>query len=175
MSRVLAIGDIHGCSAAFDALLAVVRPSPVDLVITLGDYVHRGPDTPGVLDRLIALHRTHGLSRCAGITTRCSWRYTRISRTRCRPPTFTFSNSPAAIGTNGIAPVRARECRPGTGLDHQSLRMLRWEKLYGHNGCPPAQKRQDARVRTLVAKEWRTPEPGVRGLHRLRTATAAAG
>jgi serine/threonine protein phosphatase 1 len=53
--RTLAIGDIHGCSAAFDALLAAVSPAPDDLLVFLGDYVDRGPDSKGVLDRLIAL------------------------------------------------------------------------------------------------------------------------
>jgi serine/threonine protein phosphatase 1 len=53
--RTLAIGDIHGCLTALDRLLAEVRPQPDDLVITLGDYVDRGPDSKGVLDRLIAL------------------------------------------------------------------------------------------------------------------------
>jgi serine/threonine protein phosphatase 1 len=56
--RVLAIGDIHGCSRALDALLAVVRPTREDLLITLGDYVDRGPDSKGVLDRLLELDRT---------------------------------------------------------------------------------------------------------------------
>src|SRR5687767_8309241 len=55
--RVLAIGDIHGCSGPLDALLEWVAPTPADLVVTLGDYVDRGPDTRGVLDRLIALKR----------------------------------------------------------------------------------------------------------------------
>jgi serine/threonine protein phosphatase 1 len=55
MGRVLAIGDIHGCAGALDALLEAVRPGPDDLVITLGDYVDRGQDSKGVLDRLIAL------------------------------------------------------------------------------------------------------------------------
>jgi serine/threonine protein phosphatase 1 len=56
--RILAIGDIHGCSRALDALLAALAPQPDDLVITLGDYVDRGPDSSGVLDRLLALHAT---------------------------------------------------------------------------------------------------------------------
>jgi serine/threonine protein phosphatase 1 len=56
--RVLAIGDIHGCLRALDALLAAVSPRPADLVVTLGDYVDRGPDSRGVLDRLVALHAT---------------------------------------------------------------------------------------------------------------------
>ena len=54
--RTLAIGDIHGCSLALDALLDIVQPASSDLLITLGDYVHRGPDSLGVLDRLIELH-----------------------------------------------------------------------------------------------------------------------
>jgi len=55
MSRTLAIGDIHGCSAALDLLLRLVAPSLDDIVITLGDYVDRGPDSKGVLERLLIL------------------------------------------------------------------------------------------------------------------------
>ncbi|MCL1467955.1 metallophosphoesterase family protein [Argonema galeatum] len=54
--RILAIGDIHGCSIALDALLAAVNPQPEDRIITLGDYVDHGPDAKGVIERLIALH-----------------------------------------------------------------------------------------------------------------------
>jgi serine/threonine protein phosphatase 1 len=57
--RVLAIGDIHGCSQALDVLLRAVDPQPDDLIITLGDYVDRGPDSRGVLNRLINLRRIH--------------------------------------------------------------------------------------------------------------------
>src|SRR5436190_23316404 len=56
--RVLAIGDIHGCLGPLDDLLAWVKPAPDDLVVTLGDYVDRGPDSRGVLDRLIGLKRS---------------------------------------------------------------------------------------------------------------------
>jgi serine/threonine protein phosphatase 1 len=54
--RILAIGDIHGCSRALATLLAAVSPTAEDTLITLGDYVDRGPDSRGVLDRLILLH-----------------------------------------------------------------------------------------------------------------------
>src|SRR5437764_3543734 len=53
--RTLALGDIHGCSIALDALLALVAPAPDDRIIALGDYVDRGPDSCGVIDRLIPL------------------------------------------------------------------------------------------------------------------------
>jgi serine/threonine protein phosphatase 1 len=56
--RVLAIGDIHGCSVALRTLLAAVAPEPEDRIVTLGDYVDRGPDSRGVLDQLIALRGT---------------------------------------------------------------------------------------------------------------------
>ena len=56
--RTLAVGDIHGSSAALDALMAVVKPTPADLLVFLGDYVDRGPDTKGVIDRLIEMQRT---------------------------------------------------------------------------------------------------------------------
>ncbi|MBI1374255.1 MAG: serine/threonine protein phosphatase [Phycisphaera sp.] len=57
--RILAIGDIHGRLNSLVALIAYVKPTAADLVITLGDYIDRGPDSPGVIDRLIELHRTN--------------------------------------------------------------------------------------------------------------------
>jgi serine/threonine protein phosphatase 1 len=53
--RLLAVGDIHGCLAAFDDLLNWVQPTPQDVIVALGDFVDRGPHTSGVLDRLIEL------------------------------------------------------------------------------------------------------------------------
>ena len=44
LDRVLAIGDVHGCSRAFEALLAEARVGDDDLLVTLGDYVDRGLD-----------------------------------------------------------------------------------------------------------------------------------
>ena len=53
--RLLAIGDIHGCLAALDRILEAVNPQPEDTVVGLGDYVDRGPDSRGVIDRLLEL------------------------------------------------------------------------------------------------------------------------
>ncbi len=55
--RVYAIGDLHGCAHLLDAMHDVIRadlrgrPAKAEIVY-LGDYVDRGPDTSGVLDRL---------------------------------------------------------------------------------------------------------------------------
>ncbi|MGK7927452.1 MAG: metallophosphoesterase family protein [Spirulina sp.] len=56
--RTIAIGDIHGCSLALDLLLDAIALQPEDTLITLGDYIDRGNDSKGVLDRLISLHQT---------------------------------------------------------------------------------------------------------------------
>ncbi len=64
--RYLAIGDIHGCSQAFDQLLAVVQPQPEDIIITLGDYLNKGADSKGVVERLIQLAQTHRLIALKG-------------------------------------------------------------------------------------------------------------
>lgn len=57
--RTIAIGDIHGCTRAFDGLLAQIDLQPDDRLITLGDYVDRGPDSKGIIDRLLALRAKH--------------------------------------------------------------------------------------------------------------------
>lgn len=54
-TRTIAIGDIHGCSIALAALLDLVDLKPDDTLVTLGDYVDRGLDSKGVLDKLIAV------------------------------------------------------------------------------------------------------------------------
>jgi serine/threonine protein phosphatase 1 len=56
--RCYVIGDIHGRSDLLDRMVdAITRdieqnPVAASLTVTLGDYVDRGPDSRGVLDRL---------------------------------------------------------------------------------------------------------------------------
>ena len=53
--RTIAIGDIHGCSAALAALVRAIEPTLLDTMVFLGDYIDRGPDSRGVLEQVIAL------------------------------------------------------------------------------------------------------------------------
>ena len=59
MARHLAIGDIHGCINALTSLVDFVAFRHDDTIITLGDYVDRGPDTRAVIDYMIELGKTH--------------------------------------------------------------------------------------------------------------------
>lgn len=60
-SRIYAIGDIHGCRDELERLLAMIdaddarrRPAETTLIF-LGDLVDRGPDSAGVVERLLTL------------------------------------------------------------------------------------------------------------------------
>ena len=64
--RIFAIGDIHGCSTALQHLLTAIDLTPADQLVTLGDYVNKGPDTKGVLDQLVTLARTGQLIALKG-------------------------------------------------------------------------------------------------------------
>src|SRR5436190_24352075 len=58
--RLYVIGDIHGRSDLLDRMIAAIardleeNPIAESLTVTLGDYIDRGPDSRGVLDRLTA-------------------------------------------------------------------------------------------------------------------------
>jgi serine/threonine protein phosphatase 1 len=65
-NRILAVGDIHGCLAQLDVLLAAVNLGPTDHLVLLGDYVDRGPDSAGVLKRIMGLHKTHHVTAIMG-------------------------------------------------------------------------------------------------------------
>ncbi len=51
--RLIAIGDIHGYNVPLQTLLQAIEPTADDVVVCLGDYVDRGPDSKGVIDTLI--------------------------------------------------------------------------------------------------------------------------
>ena len=55
--RLFVVGDVHGCVAELDVLLAALELGAGDAVVCLGDYVDRGPSARDVVDRLLELQR----------------------------------------------------------------------------------------------------------------------
>jgi serine/threonine protein phosphatase 1 len=56
-ARTIAIGDIHGCSQALQAIVESIQPAADDTLVFLGDFVDRGPNSRGVLDFVLELEK----------------------------------------------------------------------------------------------------------------------
>lgn len=54
-----AFGDIHGELEKLDELLEQMPLREGDRLVFLGDYIDRGPDSHGVIDRLISLNQSY--------------------------------------------------------------------------------------------------------------------
>jgi serine/threonine protein phosphatase 1 len=54
---VFVFGDIHGCHSELQKLLDLVPYKENDLLIFLGDYIDRGPDSKKVIDILLKLKK----------------------------------------------------------------------------------------------------------------------
>ena len=72
------IGDVHGCLEQLEQLLAIIdREDPNAQLLFTGDIINRGPDSIGVLRRIMAMgnraqtvlgnHDLHLLGIAAGI------------------------------------------------------------------------------------------------------------
>ena len=57
--RTLVIGDIHGSLTALKALGEFVDYAPDDVIVTLGDYIDRGPSSKEVINYLVELRESH--------------------------------------------------------------------------------------------------------------------
>ena len=61
--KIYCMSDIHGHLKEFEDALSLVLPhlSETDTrLILLGDYIHMGPDSRGVMDRIMALQNKYG-------------------------------------------------------------------------------------------------------------------
>ncbi len=60
------MSDIHGCLAEFEEALSLVMEhleEPETMLILMGDYIHGGADSRGVLDGIIKLQKQYGLNK----------------------------------------------------------------------------------------------------------------
>lgn len=56
MSRIFAIGDIHGCLDKLLDLLNLIDWDPEDdTLVFIGDYIDRGPDSAGVIEHILGM------------------------------------------------------------------------------------------------------------------------
>ena len=58
--KIYSMSDIHGCLQQFEAALEMIDLSGENKLILLGDYVHSGPDSYGVLRKIMSLQQKYG-------------------------------------------------------------------------------------------------------------------
>lgn len=61
--KLYAMSDIHGCLQEFESALEMVDLSGDNKLILLGDYIHSGADSYGVLKKIMKLQREYGFEK----------------------------------------------------------------------------------------------------------------
>lgn len=59
MPRYIAITDIHGELEKLNSVLSKIETRPDDIFVFMGDYIDRGPDSKGVVERVLEQNNTH--------------------------------------------------------------------------------------------------------------------
>lgn len=55
--RLIAVGDVHGCIHALEALMLAIAPVSGDTVVFLGDLIDQGRDSAAVIDHILKLQK----------------------------------------------------------------------------------------------------------------------
>lgn len=65
--KIYAMSDIHGCLQEFEEALLLVDFSGDNKLILLGDYIHSGNDSYGVLDKVMQLQNEYGTEKIVAL------------------------------------------------------------------------------------------------------------
>ncbi len=68
--NIYVMSDIHGCLSEFEQALSFVLDSLENentMLLLLGDYIHGGPDSKGVLDKIIGLQQRYGSDKVVAL------------------------------------------------------------------------------------------------------------
>jgi serine/threonine protein phosphatase 1 len=160
--RLLAIGDIHGCDVALDALLDHARVTARDTVVVLGDLIDRGPGTKQVIDRLMEIaahcrlivvkgnHEEMLLDGIEDVDVREDWlafggfatlhSYGLEVEEVPKEHLDFLRGSVDYFATESAVLIHAN-LEPGVALEKQSAEWLRWVKLSKHEQPLPSGRR----------------------------------
>jgi serine/threonine protein phosphatase 1 len=116
--RIYAIGDIHGCDIQLANLHEIIaedlarRPIERPLLLHIGDYVDRGANTAGVLQRLIAGSRIAGMPVINLLGNHDDTMANALSGDRPAATDWLFAGGEAALASYAIDPASPRETWP---------------------------------------------------------------
>lgn len=116
--RVYAIGDIHGCDAQLANLYEIIgedfarRPIDAPLLLHIGDYVDRGADTAGVLERLASGSPIDAMPVVNILGNHDETMLNALSGDRAAATDWLFAGGVPALQSYGIDPQSPREAWP---------------------------------------------------------------
>jgi serine/threonine protein phosphatase 1 len=159
--RVYAIGDIHGCAEQLAALHGQIaedlarRPIGSAVLVHIGDYVDRGPDTAGVIERLLSPQPIPGVETVNLLGNHENTMMEALGGERAAATDWLFAGGKPTLESYGISPDSARDSwAPKIPAEHRAflrgLRLMHREGGYAfvHAGVRPgvaldAQARDD--------------------------------
>jgi serine/threonine protein phosphatase 1 len=116
--RVYAIGDIHGCADRLFALHDAIaddlarRPVAEPLLLHIGDYIDRGPDSAGVIARLAAGPPVAGVPTVNLLGNHEQTMIDALSGDRAAGTDWLYQGGRTALESWGVDPESARETWP---------------------------------------------------------------
>jgi serine/threonine protein phosphatase 1 len=116
--RVYAIGDIHGCNTQLGNLHAIIaddlaqRPIAKPLLLHIGDYVDRGPDTASVIARLLRGSPIPGVPMVNLLGNHENTMLEALSGERAAATDWLFTGGRTSLESYGIDPDSPRESWP---------------------------------------------------------------
>jgi len=117
--RIYAIGDIHGCNRQLSNLYAEIaadlkaRPVASALLLHIGDYVDRGADTAGVIERLVQGCPIPGMDMVNVMGNHESTMLEALTGERAAGTDWLFAGGKAALQSYGIDPEGPRDVWAG--------------------------------------------------------------
>ncbi len=137
--RVYAIGDIHGCAEQLAALHDLIaqdlaeRPIAAPLLVHIGDYVDRGPDTAGVLACLAAGSPIPGVETVNLLGNHENTMLEALSGERAAATDWLFAGGRPSLQSYGVDPDSPRETWPAA-IPPSHIAFLRGLKLMHREG-----------------------------------------
>ena len=137
--RVYAIGDVHGCDRQLAELHTLIaadlkqRPIRLATLVHIGDYVDRGPDSAGVVRRLMAGAPAKGLHVVNLMGNHERTMLNALAGERAAATDWLYSGGAAALQSWGVDPDSPREGW-GEAIPAEEQRFLRQLELFHEEG-----------------------------------------
>ena len=160
--RIYAVGDIHGCADQLRTLHALIaddlaaRPIENPLLIHIGDYVDRGPDSAGVVGLLSGGPPIHGLPAINLLGNHEHTMMEALGGERAAGTDWLYQGGRATLESYGLDPDGPREAWEAVPATHRAWmqHLPLWHReggyLFVHAGIRPGIPLEDQSATDLL-------------------------